>query len=126
MSADHGHEPIHDPADLLGELESIMRAQAVLEARTTVLRARYAALEPLADRYDQPGDGLYSPPKEHGAINVKYATLYLDDAVSHMQGATTFALIPARRTAEKVREYPQPTAAQVPVDRPEIDRRRSR
>ncbi|WP_328712263.1 hypothetical protein [Nocardia salmonicida] len=126
MSTDHGQEPIHDPVDLLGELDSIIREQAMLEARTTALRARYTALQPFVDRYDEPGDGPYSSLKEHGSINVKYAALYLDDAVSHMQGAATYGLNHAREMAQKVREYPQPAAARVPGDRPDVDRRRSR
>ncbi|WP_410875277.1 hypothetical protein [Nocardia sp. A7] len=105
-------EPFFDPEDLLDELDSIIREQSMLEARTTALRARYAALEPFADRYNEPSGNPFIV-KEHGCINVEYAAKYLDDASQHMQLTTKHGLKPARRLAEKVREYPAPEREQV-------------
>ncbi|MEV0769942.1 hypothetical protein [Nocardia salmonicida] len=109
-------EPFFDPDDLLDELDSIIREQAILEARTTALRARYAALKPFADRYNEPGDGPYSFPKEHGSINVEYAAKYLGDASRHMESTATHGLNPARELAAKVREYPAPEREQTDRD----------
>ncbi|MFF2082853.1 hypothetical protein ACFVVM_03720 [Nocardia sp. NPDC058176] len=125
MSTEHGQEPVHDPIDLLDELDSIIRAQEVLRQRTIALQARYAALEPVADRFYQPNPNprLSDFPQEYGSINVAHTAERLGHAAHDMGLTTKYALSPAREVAEKVREYPQPERS---VARPEVDRRRSR
>ncbi|MEV6659476.1 hypothetical protein [Nocardia fluminea] len=116
MSIDDGREPFYDPEDLLDELDSIIRDQAMLDGRTAALRARYAALEAFGERYDEPGDGPYSFPKEYGRVNIEFAAKYLDDASRQMQGVATYGLNPARELAAKVREYPTPEHEQTNRD----------
>ncbi|MFJ2665698.1 hypothetical protein ACIO14_15225 [Nocardia fluminea] len=122
MSTEHGREPIHDPIDLLDELDSIILAQEMLRHRTVALQARYAALEPIADRFDQPHTDSSFLKTEYGAINVQYSAKNLGYSASDMEGTASW-LRSARELAEKVREYPQPQRS---VDLPEVDRRRSR
>ncbi|MFD6102647.1 hypothetical protein ACFWFQ_08265 [Nocardia salmonicida] len=121
MSTDHGQEPIHDPIDLLDELDSIIRAQEVLRHRTIALQARYAALEPHADRFDQRVEGWHLA--EHGSINVKHSAVRLGDAARDMAMTSKYGLHPARKLAVKVREYPEQAPS---VEAPAVDRRRSR
>ncbi|WP_433714466.1 hypothetical protein ACQP2U_10330 [Nocardia sp. CA-084685] len=103
------NEPFHDPVDLLDELDSIIQAHELLRQRTVALQARYAALEPHAERYNNPPPSAdRSPVEEYGRINVKYTAIRLGDAVDDMAAAAKFHLHSARELAEKVREYPQP------------------
>ncbi|MGY4100500.1 hypothetical protein ACW2Q0_13240 [Nocardia sp. R16R-3T] len=103
------NEPFHDPVDLLDELDSIIQAQERLRQRTIALQARYAALEPHAERYNNPPPSAdRRPVEEYGRINVEYTAIRLGDAVKDMAGTAKFHLHPARELAEKVREYPQP------------------
>ncbi|MEV4234046.1 hypothetical protein AB0J47_02585 [Nocardia sp. NPDC049737] len=106
-------EPFHDPVELLDELDSIIQAQELLRQCAIALQARYAALEPHAERYNNPPpSGDRSPIEEYGRINVKYTAIRLGDAVKAMAGTAEFHLHPARELAEKVREYPQPEREQ--------------
>lgn len=117
------NEPMHDPADLLDELDAIIREQELLRQRTIALQARYRALEPHADRYNKPGNTSWGC-DEYGEINVKYTAERLGYAVKDMAGAVKYGLGPARELAVKVREYPEPQREQ--VGRPQVDRGRSR
>lgn len=119
MSAEHGQEPIHDPSDLLDELDSIIRAQEMLRHRTTALQARYAALESFAEQFDNLG-GVGRA--EFGHINVEFTAKNLDEAAARQDYAKDW-LSHARELAVKVREYPQPRRS---TESPEADRRRSR
>jgi hypothetical protein len=125
MSTEHGQGPIHDPIDLLDELDSIIRAQEVLRHRTIALQARYAALEPHADRFDQPNlnPNLKDFPREYGSINVSHTAMRLGDAANDMAMTSKYGLHPARKLAVKVREYPNQARS---VEAPAVDRRRSR
>ncbi|WP_328711634.1 hypothetical protein [Nocardia salmonicida] len=125
MSTDHGQEPIHDPSDLLDELDSIIRAQDMLRHRTIALQARYAALQPHADRYDQPhiDPNLKGFPREYGSINVSHTAIRLGDAAKDMAMTSKYGLHPGRKLAVKVREYPNHAPS---AEAPTVDRRRSR
>ncbi|WP_378736682.1 hypothetical protein [Nocardia brasiliensis] len=46
------NEPLHDPAVLLAELDSIIGEQERLRQRTVALQARYEALEPFPNSFD--------------------------------------------------------------------------
>ncbi|WP_433598866.1 hypothetical protein ACQPXH_24640 [Nocardia sp. CA-135953] len=103
------NEPFHDPVELLDELDSIIQAHELLRQRTIALQARYRALEPHAERYNNPPPSADRRPiEEYGSVNVKYTAIRLGDAVDSMAGVPEFHLHPARGLAEKVREYPQP------------------
>ncbi|WP_329405959.1 hypothetical protein OG563_30470 [Nocardia vinacea] len=117
------NEPFHDPAELLDELDSIIREQELLRLRTIALQARYKALESHADRFDKPGKHEWLP-EEYGRINVEYSARFLLHAAGDMAGTAKYGLVPARELAEKIREYPQPEREQ--ADRPPVDRGRSR
>lgn len=116
-------EPQHDPADLLDELDSILREQELLRQRTLALAARYRSLEAHASRFDKPGK-YERLPAEYGHINVEYAAIRLVDSTRDMSGAVTYHLLPARELAEKVREYPRPERES--AEPPRVDRGRSR
>ncbi|WP_174188474.1 hypothetical protein [Nocardia barduliensis] len=117
------NEPLHDPADLLDELDAVIRAQELLQQRTVALQARYQALEAHAERYDKPGDQPWSY-DEYGEVNVKYTAKRLGYAANDMAGTVKYTLRPARELAAKVREYPQPEREQ--ADRSRVERGRSR
>ena len=119
MSTDHGQEPIHDPIDLLDELDSIIRAQEMLRHRTIALQARYAALQPHADRFDNYPAQLPT----FGRVNIESAGDRLGYAARDVELGVGMWLAAARESAVKVREYPQ---SQRSAERPEVDRRRSR
>lgn len=102
-------EPFHDPVDLLDELGAVIRAQDLLRRRVLALQARYAALEPYADRFDKPGIRI-GIPEEFGRLNVEWAARYLGDAAKDMAGTVKYGLGPAREYADKIRVYPQPPA----------------
>lgn len=110
------NEPQHDPADLLDELDAIMREQELLQARTIALQARYKSLEAHADRYDKGYE-------EFGSVNVKWTVNNLGAAAREMAAPVVWATM-ARELAVKVQEYPQPEREQ--PDRPHVDRGRSR
>ncbi|WP_406272501.1 hypothetical protein OH799_32890 [Nocardia sp. NBC_00881] len=116
-------EPLHNPADLLDELDAIIREQEFLQLRTTALQGRYKALESHADRYDKPGPQPWQC-EELGSVNVKYTASGLGYAAGDMAGTLKHWLRHVRELAEKVREYPQPEYEQ--VDRSQADRWRSR
>ncbi|WP_280367245.1 hypothetical protein [Nocardia wallacei] len=100
------NEPFHDPADLLDELDAIIREQESLRHRAIALAAKYRSLETHADRFNKPGkyEGL---PEEYGEINVDHTAIRLGDAAKDMACTVRFVLYPARDLAVKVREYPQ-------------------
>ncbi|MEV0294214.1 hypothetical protein [Nocardia sp. NPDC050710] len=116
------NELFHDPAELLDELDSIIREQELLRQRTIALQARYRELEPHADRFDKPGPQGWSR-EEFGSVNVDSTVTRLGYAASEMEHPLKWAAM-ARRDAAKLREYPQPQRDQVEVAR--VDRGRSR
>ena len=120
MSTD-GQEPIHDPIDLLDELDSIIRAQNMLRHRTIALQARYATLQPHADRFDQQDPASDYRRLQIGAVNVESAALRLGYAAESDNGMAWLAI--ARESAAKIREYPQ---SELSTERLDVDRRRSR
>ncbi|WP_328410960.1 hypothetical protein [Nocardia sp. NBC_00403] len=99
------NEPQHDPADLLDELDAIIREQQLLQARTIALQARYKSLEAYADRYDKPGPSWAH--REFGSVNVKSTVDRLRYAARDMKWPVEWAVM-AREEAEKLQEYPQP------------------
>ncbi|MBF6298479.1 hypothetical protein IU459_13115 [Nocardia amamiensis] len=99
------NEPLHDPADLLDELDAIIREQELLRQRTVALQARYRALEAHADRYDKPGPYEWLP-EEFGSVNVEAVVQRLDCAADSMYYPAKW-FVSARECAAKVREYPQ-------------------
>ncbi|MFD4461321.1 hypothetical protein [Nocardia sp. NPDC058480] len=105
-------EPFFDPDDLLDELDSIIAEQEILQRRTVALQARYAALEPYAERYNQPDPEIDYLSLTYGSVNVESATRRLDAAVSYAPGLTSW-LTSARDSAWKIREYPQVNREQV-------------
>ncbi|WP_370011690.1 hypothetical protein [Nocardia cyriacigeorgica] len=110
-------EPFHDPVDLLDELGAVIRAHDLLRRRVLALQARYAALEPYADRFDKPGSRIEWIPEEFGRLNVEWAARYLGDAAKDMTDTVKYGLGPAREYADKIRIYPQPaTKAQASHD----------
>ncbi|MFD0362741.1 hypothetical protein ACFQZZ_14955 [Nocardia sp. GCM10030253] len=110
------NEPPHDPADLLDELDAIIREQELLQARTTALQARYKSLEAQADRYDKGYE-------EFGSVNVKWTANNVGAAARGMTAPLTWSQA-ARGLAEKIREYPQ--RERELSDRSQVDRGRSR
>ncbi|MFD0362668.1 hypothetical protein ACFQZZ_14585 [Nocardia sp. GCM10030253] len=100
------NEPLHDPADLLDELDAIMREQELLQARTTALQARYKSLENHADRYDK-RTSLGVGYEEFGSVNIKSTVDRLGHAAREMKTPLVWAVM-AREDAEKLREYPRP------------------
>ncbi|MGK8559568.1 hypothetical protein [Nocardia gipuzkoensis] len=117
------NEPLHDPTDLLDELDAVIREQELLRQRAIALQARYRALEPHADRYDKPGPYEWMP-EEFGSVNIEAVVQRLDCAADSVMYYPAKWFVSARAHAAKVREYPQPEREQ--VDRPEVDRGRSR
>ncbi|MBF6134990.1 hypothetical protein IU501_18515 [Nocardia otitidiscaviarum] len=115
------NEPLHDPADLLDELDAMIREQESLRQRAIALQARYRALEAHADQFDKPGPNPWLP-EEFGSVNVEAAVQRLDCAADSMYYPAKW-FVSAREYAAKVREYPQPERVQ--ADRPEVDRGRS-
>ncbi|MBF6296809.1 hypothetical protein IU459_04525 [Nocardia amamiensis] len=117
------NEPLHDPADLLDELDAVIREQELLRLRAIALQARYRALEPFAGRYDKPGNTPWAC-DEYGELNVKYTAEGLGSAADDMARTLKYGLRYVRGLAAKVREYPQPEREQ--VDRSRVERGRSR
>lgn len=105
------NEPFHDPADLLDELDAIIREQESLRHRTIALAATYRSLEAHAARFDKPGRTGWLP-EEYGHLNVEFTAERLGDAVRYMAHVPTYGLYPAREHAVKVREYPRPEREQ--------------
>lgn len=105
-------EPFFDPEDLLDELDSIIAEQEILQRRTVALQARYAALEPYAERFNQPNPDVDYLSLEYGSVNV-------ESVVRRLDSAATFApivggwLTSARESASAIREYPQRECEQV-------------
>ncbi|MFC8385848.1 hypothetical protein [Nocardia sp. NPDC057272] len=120
MSTNH-QEPIHDPIDLLDELDSITRAQDMLRHRMAALAARYRTLESVRDRFDHPAaaDAPYST--EYGHLNAQFSVEYLDWASGYADSAVK-TLGSARTRAARIREK----SGQAQAEAPAIDRRRSR
>ncbi|WP_327114160.1 hypothetical protein OHB12_33670 [Nocardia sp. NBC_01730] len=110
-------EPLHDPADLLDELDAIIRERELLRQRTVVLQARYRALEAHADRYDKPGPTEWCP-EEFGSVNIEGTVKRLGYAAEDMAAVSARWLGSARELAEKVREYPQPEREQADTPSP--------
>lgn len=101
-------EPLHDPADLLDELDAVIREQTLLRLRTMALQARYRALEAHADRYDKPGpSGKTWDAEEFGSVNIRSVVDRLGYAAKEMRWPVEWAAM-GREPAEKIREYPQP------------------
>ncbi|MGY1871988.1 hypothetical protein [Nocardia gipuzkoensis] len=113
------NEPLHDPVDLLDELDAIIREQELLRQRSVALQARYRALEPIADRYNKPGpESRPWDTEEFGSVNVKWTAKNLDTAVEGMASVSQRWLWAARELAAKVREYPQPDREQADYPSP--------
>ncbi|WP_147141791.1 hypothetical protein [Nocardia ninae] len=107
------HEPLHDPANLLAELDAIIREQEQLRQRASALRARYKAMQPQASRFD-----FYPAPageRQFGSVNIEATASRLDYATRD-SGVATW-LDAARETAALVREYPQQERAAGQIER---------
>ncbi|APE33793.1 hypothetical protein BOX37_07210 [Nocardia mangyaensis] len=111
MSTEHGQEPFYDPEDLLDELDSIIAAQAILQRRTVALQARYAALEPYADRFDEIDPERDWIPRTFGSVNVESTARGLGYAVGPAESFADW-LGHTRDSASKIRVYPRPDRAQ--------------
>ncbi|WP_069166344.1 hypothetical protein [Nocardia altamirensis] len=96
----------HDPAELLGELDSIRREQEALKQRMVSLKARYQALAPHADRFDR-----YPAPvgEEHqfGSVNIEGTVDRLDSVIRLDVSSVESWLDLARETAVRIHEYPE-------------------
>lgn len=97
--------PLHDPAELLAELDSIVRDQESLRQRVIALQARYEELQPDAERFNEPGEYEWET-KEFGSLNVKWAAKSLHDAADRIRWPGPWFEL-AREYAVKVREYRQ-------------------
>ncbi|MBH0777271.1 hypothetical protein [Nocardia bovistercoris] len=102
------NEPLHDPVELLGELNAVIREQELLRQRMVALQAKYRSLESFAEAggFDKPGRYEFLP-EEFGRVNLDAATARLDDAADAMSGPERWLRL-AREYAAKVREYPRP------------------
>ncbi|MFJ2834609.1 hypothetical protein ACIO52_04535 [Nocardia sp. NPDC087230] len=107
MSAEPARESINDPVDLYDELDSIIRQQEVLRSRMVALSTRYAALEPYADRFDEPNPEYPWWPSTYGSMNVESAKNRLEYAARDSVSTSEW-LSMAHEVAVKIREYPQP------------------
>lgn len=106
MSTEHEREPFNNPAELLDELDAIASEQESLRLRVVTLAARYRELEPFSDRFDKPGPEPWRT-EEFGSVNLEFAGKNLAGAARDMENVQKYGLRPARKLAEKVREYPQ-------------------
>lgn len=106
------NEPFHDPADLLDELDAIIREQESLRHRTVALAAKYRSLGVHADRFDKPGPTEWSMPETFGRVNVETTAGRLGYVHETYMDAPLDFLYLARESACKVREYPRPEREQ--------------
>ncbi|MGV9676364.1 hypothetical protein ACWDSJ_13875 [Nocardia sp. NPDC003482] len=116
MSAD---ESLHDPADLLDELDAIIREQELLRQRAIALAARYRALKPHGERFDKPGP-VVGVPEEFGRVNVDFAAQDVQEAAKEMVYVSRWFGL-AHNYAALVREYPRPEREQ--ADRAQVEER---
>jgi hypothetical protein len=113
------NEPLHDPADLLDELDAVIRAQELLQQRVIALQALYRALESHAEsgRFDKLGpDGRI---EIFGTVNVGSTVSRLEAVTNPYMDAPLDFLRLAREVAVEVREYPRPEREQ--VDRTQVE-----
>ncbi|MGW1741332.1 hypothetical protein ACWCPQ_21305 [Nocardia sp. NPDC001965] len=120
MSIEQEREPFNDPADLLDELDSIIREQQLLRLRVEALQARYRELEPYAERFDKPGLNEWSTPETFGSVNIESAVNRLDAVVREMAWSQKWLQMTAT-VAAKVQEYPR---RQLVVDGLQVGRSR--
>lgn len=106
MSTEPDRDSVNDPVDLLDELDSIIRAQEILRHRMIALGARYAALEPYADRFDEPDPEIPWLSRTYGSVNIDSAKDRLSVAARRSEEASAW-LSMADECAEKIREYPK-------------------
>lgn len=101
------NEPLHDPADLLDEVDAIIREQELLRLRAIALQARYRALMVHAEsgRFDKLDESGWR--EEIGSVNVKFAAIRLGDAADDMSSTLQYHLLPVRELAVKVQAFPR-------------------
>ncbi|WP_054813388.1 hypothetical protein [Nocardia arizonensis] len=101
------NEPLHDPVDLLDELDAITREQELLRQRVVALRAKYRSLESFADAGGFDKFGRYEfVPEEFGRVNVDAVSTRLEYTADALRAPDKW-LRSARECAVKVREYPR-------------------
>lgn len=102
-------DPPHDPPDLLDELDALVRDQELLRLRAVMLAAKYRALEPHSDLWDNyPADD-----PEFGEMNIRATARALESVSSMLSGYVSELFTEARTAAAKVRPY-DITAAVLP------------
>ncbi|MFD4432890.1 hypothetical protein [Nocardia sp. NPDC058497] len=107
MNVEPARESINDPVDMHDELDSIIRQHEILRRRMAALSARYAALEPYADRFDEPHPESPWLSRTYGSVNVESAKDRLEYAARACKSVSEWLSI-ANESAAKIREYPQP------------------
>lgn len=99
-------DPPHDPADLLDEIDALVRDQEMLRQRALTLAAKYRAIEPWADLWSR--DGVQTDEGSegyvHGDLNINRTVGALSGTAQFIEGAQGY-LAEARGHAATVREY---------------------
>ena len=95
-------DPIHEPEDLLDELDEAIRDYDALRLRIEALAAKYRALEPWSNRWNRSPH----PEPTFGELNIDWTVRELDGFASSPSGTyQRERLAVAREKAAKLRDY---------------------
>jgi len=95
-------DPIHEPADLLDELDELIRDFGNLHLRATALAAKYRTLEPWSNRWNR----YPHPDPTFGHLNIAWAVRELEGFASGAVGSyLRDRLTDARGHAAEIRDY---------------------